>query len=209
MITLPRRLLRLPNHPPNVCCYSIEHSRPIGQHSPTRRDVQKAQSSFMLCLNRRTNPGTTVQQAGRTGMISFDARLASVQRLLLRKGGGQPWFSGYLRLNLLEAWNGTDSHQRSHRPGPGDCWHPKANCHGCPQVAPVIVGHPIFAYRNTHLIHTYANMLSLKPRPFVQSSFDIQAPRYPHVFFFFFFFLLFIWRCCFFRLFSVPLPFSF
>ena len=29
-------------------------------------------------------------------------------------------------------------------------------------------------------------MLSLKPRPFVQSSFDMQAPRQPHVFSFFF-----------------------
>ena len=29
-------------------------------------------------------------------------------------------------------------------------------------------------------------MLSLKPRPFVQSSFDMQAPRYPHVLIFFF-----------------------
>ena len=37
-------------------------------------------------------------------------------------------------------------------------------------------------------------MLLLKPRPFVQSFFDIQAPRKPHVFFGGFF-LLFIWRC--------------
>ena len=29
-------------------------------------------------------------------------------------------------------------------------------------------------------------MLSLKPRLFVQSSFDMQAPRYPHVFLFLF-----------------------
>ena len=33
-------------------------------------------------------------------------------------------------------------------------------------------------------------MLSLKPRPLVQSSFDMQAPRYPHVFLSFSFFLL-------------------
>ena len=31
-------------------------------------------------------------------------------------------------------------------------------------------------------------MRSLKPRPFVQSSFDMQAPRYSHPCFFFFFF---------------------
>ena len=37
-------------------------------------------------------------------------------------------------------------------------------------------------------------MLSSKPRPFVQSSFDMQAPRLPHV-------LLFFWRWCFFRVF--------
>ena len=30
-------------------------------------------------------------------------------------------------------------------------------------------------------------MLLLKPRPFVQSSFDMQAPRQPHVFLSFFF----------------------
>ena len=29
-------------------------------------------------------------------------------------------------------------------------------------------------------------MLSLKPRPFVQSSFDMQAPRQPHMFLFLF-----------------------
>ena len=29
-------------------------------------------------------------------------------------------------------------------------------------------------------------MLSLKPRPFVRSSFDMQAPRSPHEFLFFF-----------------------
>ena len=29
-------------------------------------------------------------------------------------------------------------------------------------------------------------MVSLKPRPFVQSSFDMQAPRKPHVFLSFF-----------------------
>ena len=35
-------------------------------------------------------------------------------------------------------------------------------------------------------------MLSLKPRrPFVQSSFDMQAPRYPHVFLYFVSFCLF------------------
>ena len=52
-------------------------------------------------------------------------------------------------------------------------------------------------------------MLSLKPRPFVQSSFEMHAPRY-------FFFLLFIWRCRTITVFSlyhyrflfVPLPFS-
>ena len=49
-------------------------------------------------------------------------------------------------------------------------------------------------------------MLSLKPRPFVQSSFDMQAPRQPHVFCFVF--LLFIWRYRFFRVFFVPLPLS-
>ena len=48
-------------------------------------------------------------------------------------------------------------------------------------------------------------MLSLKPRPFVQSSFDMQAPRHPHVFFFLFFI---IWRCRFFRVFFVPFPLS-
>ena len=32
-------------------------------------------------------------------------------------------------------------------------------------------------------------MLSLKPRLFVQSSFDMQAPRSPHVFFSFFSFV--------------------
>ena len=41
-------------------------------------------------------------------------------------------------------------------------------------------------------------MLSLKPRPFVQSSFDMQAPRYYTCFFIFLFFL-FIWRCHFLR----------
>ena len=30
-------------------------------------------------------------------------------------------------------------------------------------------------------------ILSLKPRPFIQSPFDMQAPRYPHVFLSFFF----------------------
>ena len=30
----------------------------------------------------------------------------------------------------------------------------------------------------------FVSMLSLKPRPFVQSSFDMQAPREPHVFLF-------------------------
>ena len=50
-------------------------------------------------------------------------------------------------------------------------------------------------------------MLLLKPRPFVQSSFDMQAPRQPHVILVFF--ILFIWRCRFFRVFVVPLSFSF
>ena len=36
-------------------------------------------------------------------------------------------------------------------------------------------------------------ILSLKPRPFVQSFFDMQAPRQPHVFLPFF--LLILWRC--------------
>ena len=36
-------------------------------------------------------------------------------------------------------------------------------------------------------------LLSLKPRPFVQSSFDMQAPRYPYVFLSFFPFFLFIY----------------
>ena len=36
-------------------------------------------------------------------------------------------------------------------------------------------------------------MLSLKPRPFVQSSFDMQAPRWPHVLFFLFFFFPFVY----------------
>ena len=49
-------------------------------------------------------------------------------------------------------------------------------------------------------------MLSLKPRPFVQSSFDMATPIATHVSFFFF--LSFIWRCRFFRVFFVPLPFS-
>ena len=35
-------------------------------------------------------------------------------------------------------------------------------------------------------------MLSLKPWPFVQSSFDMQAPRYPHVFFFVFLIFLYV-----------------
>ena len=35
------------------------------------------------------------------------------------------------------------------------------------------------------------DMFSLKLRPFVQSSFDMQAPRYPHVFLSFFPFCLF------------------
>ena len=43
-------------------------------------------------------------------------------------------------------------------------------------------------------------MLSLKPRPFVQSSFDMQAPRQPYVFFFL--------RCRFFRVFFVPFSLS-
>ena len=33
-------------------------------------------------------------------------------------------------------------------------------------------------------------ILSLKPRPFVQSFFDVQAPRQPHVFFSFFLFVV-------------------
>ena len=50
-------------------------------------------------------------------------------------------------------------------------------------------------------------MLSLMPRPFVQSSFDVQASRSPHVFFLFL--LLFIWRCRFFRvLLFVSFPLS-
>ena len=49
-------------------------------------------------------------------------------------------------------------------------------------------------------------MIYLQPRPFVQSFFDIQAPRQPHVFLSFF--LLFIWRCRFFRVFFVPFPLS-
>ena len=48
-------------------------------------------------------------------------------------------------------------------------------------------------------------MISLKPRPFVQSSFDMQAPIATRVFSFI---LLVIWRCRFFRVFFVPLPFS-
>ena len=49
-------------------------------------------------------------------------------------------------------------------------------------------------------------LLSLKPRPFVQSSFDMQARPDSHTCFFLFFsfFLLFIWRCRFFRVFFVP-----
>ena len=45
-------------------------------------------------------------------------------------------------------------------------------------------------------------MLSLKPRPFFQSSFDMQAPRLPHV-------LLFFWRWCFFRVFLYHFRFLF
>ena len=48
-------------------------------------------------------------------------------------------------------------------------------------------------------------ILSLKPRPSVQLFFDMQAPRQPHVFLSFF--LLFLWRCRFFRVFLLPLPF--
>ena len=50
----------------------------------------------------------------------------------------------------------------------------------------------------------FASMLSLKPRPFVQSFFDMQAPRQPHVFLSFF--------LCFFDVafseYFVSLPFS-
>ena len=46
--------------------------------------------------------------------------------------------------------------------------------------------------------------LSLKPRSFVQSSFDMQAPRQPHVFLI----LSFFWRCRFFRVFFVPFTLS-
>ena len=49
-------------------------------------------------------------------------------------------------------------------------------------------------------------MFSLKPRSFVQSFFDTQAPRLPHMFLSFS--LLFILRCRFFRIFFVPLAFS-
>ena len=51
-------------------------------------------------------------------------------------------------------------------------------------------------------------MLSLKPRPFIQSSFDIYiyagVPIAKRVFFF----LLFIWRCRFSEYFFVPFPLS-
>ena len=49
-------------------------------------------------------------------------------------------------------------------------------------------------------------MLSLKPRPFVQSFFDVQAPRQPHVFLPFF--LLFYLEVSLFPSIFVPLPFS-
>ena len=49
-------------------------------------------------------------------------------------------------------------------------------------------------------------VLSMKPRPFVQSFFDMQAPRQPHVFLPFF--LLFLWKCRCFRVFFVLLPFA-
>ena len=38
----------------------------------------------------------------------------------------------------------------------------------------------------------FSSLLALKTRPFVQSSFDMQASRYPHVFFFFFFPLVYL-----------------
>ena len=45
----------------------------------------------------------------------------------------------------------------------------------------------------------FVSMLSLKPRPFVQSSFDMRSDR--HTCFFLFFPFLFIWRCRFLRVF--------
>ena len=48
--------------------------------------------------------------------------------------------------------------------------------------------------------------LSLRPQPFVQPSFDMQAA--PIAIACFCFFLLFIWRCRFFRVFFVPFPLS-
>ena len=53
--------------------------------------------------------------------------------------------------------------------------------------------------------HVFVLMLSLKPRPFLQSFFDMQAPRLPRVSFLF---PLFIWRCRFFQVFFVPFPLS-
>ena len=51
-------------------------------------------------------------------------------------------------------------------------------------------------------------MLSLKPRPLVQSSLDTQVPRVATRVFSVFFPLLFIWRCRFFRVLFVRFPLS-
>ena len=52
----------------------------------------------------------------------------------------------------------------------------------------------------------FVSMLSLKPRPFVQSSFDMRrSGRHAFIFIFIFFLsFLFIWRCRFFRVFFIP-----
>ena len=61
------------------------------------------------------------------------------------------------------------------------------------------------SYFSLDHVHFFVSMLYAfveEPRPFVQSSFDMQAFRSPRVFFFFFFpFFLLIWRCRFFRAF--------
>ena len=51
-------------------------------------------------------------------------------------------------------------------------------------------------------------LLSLKPRPFVQSSFDVQAPRYPHVFLSFFSFFVYLEMSLFPSIFSSIAAFS-
>ena len=72
----------------------------------------------------------------------------------------------------------------------------------------VLECHDVFSLvlRLFYFASFFVSMLSLKPRPLVQSSFDIYAgvPRSDsHTCFFGFFFLsfLFIWRCRFFRVF--------